>query len=86
MKYTRIYADSDGETHFQDVEEETEIKGAAPTATFDAGKTRPASECFLASLPAGYSSDFHPAPKRFIIPVLAGEMETTVSDGEVRRF
>ena len=86
MKYIRIYADSDGETHFEDVEEETQKVEIAPTAIFDVGKTRPASECFWAIFPAGYSDDFHKPPKRHIIPILAGELETTVSDGEVRRF
>ena len=86
MKYIGIYADSDGETHFEDVEEETRKIEIAPTAIFDIGQTRPASECFWAIPPAGHSADFHPPPKRFIVPILAGEMEITVSDGEVRRF
>jgi len=86
LKYTRIYADSDGETHFEDVEEETQKMEIAPTAIIDIGETRPASECSWASFPAGYSDDFHPVPMRFLIPILAGEVETTVSDGEVRRF
>ena len=86
MRYTRIYADSDGETHFEDVEEETQKVEIAPTAIIDIGETRPASECSLASFPPGYSDEFHPNLKRYIVPILAGEMEMTVSDGEVRRF
>ena len=86
MKYTRIYADSDGETHFEDVEEETQKVEIAPTAIIDIGETRPASECSWASFPPGCSDDFHPVPYRMIIPILAGVVETTVSDGEVRRF
>ena len=86
MKYTRIYADSDGETHFEDAEEETQKVEIAPTAIIDLGKTRPASECSLASFPPGYSDDFHPNPYRMIVPIRSGEIETTVSDGEVRRF
>ena len=86
MKYTRIYADSDGETHFEDIEEETQKVEIAPTAIIDLGKTRPVSECSWASFPPSYSDDFHPVPYRMIIPILTGEVETTVSDGEVRRF
>ena len=86
MRYTRIYADSDGETHFEDVEGETQKVEIAPTAIIDIGETRPASECSWASFPPGYSDDFHPPPKRVIVPILAGEVEMTVSDGEVRRF
>ena len=86
MRYTRIYADSDGETHFEDVEEETQKVEIAPTAILDVGKPRPASEVSWASFPPGYSDDFHPTPYRMFLPILAGEAETTVSDGEVRRF
>ena len=33
MKYTRIYGDSNGETHFEDVEEETQQTEIAPTVS-----------------------------------------------------
>ena len=86
MRYAGIYADSDGKTHFEDVEEETRKLEIAPTTIIDIGETRPASECSWASFPPGYLDDFHPVPYRMIIPILAGEIETTVSDGEVRQF
>jgi hypothetical protein len=86
MKYTRIYADFDGETHFEDVEEKTQKTETAPTAFLNLTKPKPASECFLASIPPGYTDDFHPPPKRFVFTILTGEFETTVSDGKVRRF
>lgn len=34
----------------------------------------------------GYVNDGHPAPRRQFVLVSAGEVEVTVSDGEVRRF
>jgi quercetin dioxygenase-like cupin family protein len=38
------------------------------------------------SSPAGWQGDWHPAPRRQVMFVLAGELEVRVSDGEVRRF
>ena len=62
MKYTRVYADSAGETHFADVEEETRQLELAASAVFGVTKNRPASNVFLAELPQGYSDDFHSRP------------------------
>ena len=86
MRYTRIYADSADETHFEDVEEDSQQVELAPTAVFGVTKSRPASNVFLANLPSGYSDDFHPPPVRYLVAILHGEFDTTVSDGEVRRF
>jgi hypothetical protein len=86
MKYTRIYGDSDGETHFKDVEEETQKTETSPSSFLNLTKPKLSSECFLASLPQAYTDDFHPPPKRFMFTILKGELETTVCDGEVRRF
>ena len=86
MKYTRCYADSAGETHFEDVEEETQQVELAPSAVFGVTKNRPASNVFLTNWPPGYADDFHPAPGRYLFALLQGEFDTTVSDGEVRRF
>jgi len=45
-----------------------------------------ASNVFLAEVPANYTDDFHPPPQRFLVALIKGEFETTVSDGSVRRF
>jgi len=86
MKYTRLYADADGETHFEDVEEESQQVELAPTAVFGVTKNRPASNVFLTNLPPGYIDDFHSSPVRYLVAFLQGEIDQTVSDGEVRRF
>jgi hypothetical protein len=83
MQYTRLYAGSDGETHFEDLEM------AAPN--------RPGSGEQSAVLPAkafqvqrtvGESSvsDWHTAPRRQYIIQLSAGTEREVSDGEVRQF
>ncbi len=87
MKYTRVYADSELETHFEDVEVEYEQTQFAPGIPL-LGLTEPksASDTFFVSFPIGYSDDYHPAPRRVLFVVLTGELEVTVSDGEVREF
>ena len=37
-------------------------------------------------LEAGYSGDWHPAPRRQFDFILSGRIELTASDGEVRSF
>lgn len=82
MRVTRVYADTEGESHFADVD--------IPLA--DRGPLGSMSEC----LPAhgvifrenepGYDLDWHCAPRRQYIVLLDGEIELKVSDGETRRF
>lgn len=86
MNYTRIYADADGETHYEDVEEESKVSEIAPGASIAISNRSAASSVFFADLSLGYTSDFHPPPQKSFVAVLAGEMETVVSDGEKRRF
>ena len=86
MKYTRIYGDSNRETHFEDVAEETQQTEIAPTVIMALTRRRSASNVFFVCVPSTYSDDFHSAPKRFIVAMLSGEFETTVSDDEVQRF
>jgi len=38
------------------------------------------------SSPSEWFGDWHPAPRRQFIFMLAGELEVEVSDGEVRKF
>jgi hypothetical protein len=38
------------------------------------------------TMPSGWFGDWHPSPERQFFFQLAGEIETEVSDGEVRRF
>ncbi|MEW6614323.1 MAG: cupin domain-containing protein [Thermodesulfobacteriota bacterium] len=87
MKYTRIYADSSGESHFEDVEVEIkEVNFAPPAPPVNLSSFNPASQyCFLES-PAGWYGDWHPTPQRQLFFFLSGEIEIEVSDGEIRQF
>lgn len=85
MKYTRIYTDADGETHFEDIAPEMVTEryaGAAwlvsaPMAVRDLRLRRVTTE---------FPDEPHVAPRRQIVVTLAGEAEVEVSDGETRRF
>lgn len=87
MKYVRVYTDSNGETHFEDIEVEfTNVEFAPPAPLLNVSALTPASKFGFLSAPPGWFGDWHPAPKRQFIFYLAGEIEAEVSDGEVRRF
>jgi oxalate decarboxylase/phosphoglucose isomerase-like protein (cupin superfamily) len=46
----------------------------------------PATRWAFFEIPSGWEGDWPPTPRRQIFFWLAGEVEITVSDGEVRRF
>lgn len=87
MKYTRIYSDASGESHFEDVE--TELAPAnfvASAPPMDLSAPVPATQFGFINTATGWSSDWHPAPGRNFFFILSGEWEVTTSDGETRRF
>jgi quercetin dioxygenase-like cupin family protein len=82
MKYTRIYADANGESHFEDVEVEMN------TAPYNTGTI---SEMFAARgvmfrVSPDYFVDWHNAPRRQFVVNITGTLEVTASDGNKRRF
>src|SRR3954451_14714366 len=84
---TRLYSDSSGESHFDDVE----INFAAVDYTRSApplnlSDITDATSVRFMEAPAGWSSNWHTSPARTFFIVLSGEWEVTVSDGESRRF
>ncbi len=87
MTYTRVYADKDGESHFEDVEIEMNFVDFAPPAPpLNISKFSKAGNFGFLNAPPGWVGDWHPAPKRQILFYLQGEIEAEVSDGEIRRF
>jgi len=83
MTYTRIYADSNGETHLQDVSVKmTASDHASMMSEMVAAK----GVVFRVSKSDEYFIDWHNAPRRQFVVNLSGEVEITVSDGEKRRF
>ena len=87
MKYTRVYADASGESHFEDVEVKlAPVDFAPPAPPLNLSAFTPATRFGFLSAPPGWFGDWHPTPKRQILFYLKGEIEAEVSDGEVRRF
>ncbi|HZO80910.1 MAG TPA: hypothetical protein VFB33_04375 [Candidatus Binataceae bacterium] len=82
MKYTRIYADANGESHFEDVEIETK---AAPHNTGVISQMF-AARGVMFRLSPDYFVDWHNAPRRQFVVNVTGSVEITVSDGDRRVF
>ncbi len=87
MRYTRIWTDDDGESHFEDVDVPMSSAVYAPPApAFDLTEAFAASRVLFFSLPVGFFGDWHPAPRSQFTLILGGQLEVQASDGEVRRM
>jgi mannose-6-phosphate isomerase-like protein (cupin superfamily) len=91
MKYTRIYTDANGESHFEGVEVQfQEVDFAPPAPPLNLSSFNPAAQYGFVTFPADryheWQDSWHPTPQRQIFFVLSGVGELEVSDGEVRRF
>lgn len=87
ITYSRLYADADGESHFEDIEIDLASSDYAPPAPpLDLSSFTPATQFGFMRAPARWASDWHPSSARNVFFVLTGEWEITASDGEQRRF
>ncbi|MBN1213432.1 MAG: cupin domain-containing protein [candidate division Zixibacteria bacterium] len=87
MKYTRLYSDADGKSHFEDVELEFhDVDFAPPAPPLDISTFGEVETCSLLKAAPGWKGDWHPAPFRQLHFYLSGEVEAQVSDGERRRI
>jgi len=85
--YVRLYADADGETHFEDVELAVEERSTATGARTAVSAAIPVEGLiFRRVLDDGDADSPHNAPYPVFIITLAGEAEVTTSDGERRVF
>jgi len=87
LPYVRVFSDAEGESHFEDAELPfTLVDFAPPAPPVSVSEAMAANAVAVISSAAGWHGDWHPAPRRQLMIVLAGELEVRVSDGEVRRF
>jgi len=87
MKYTVLYTDGEGESHFKDIDAAfTQVDFAPPAPPVGLTQFLDANKIVFFQIPAGWFGDWHPAPKNQFFCCLKGEAELTASDGEIRRF
>jgi hypothetical protein len=82
MKIHRLYADKNGESHFEDVQVEFKESPAAGRLS----ARHPATGIIFREVQPDYDLDWHPAPRRQYIVNLDAGVEITASDGEKRRI
>ena len=87
-RFTRLFADEDGETHFEDLEVLLKPRGPEPLAgRLFAADFLPVSSSFWLGAPGDWPGEaFHPSARRQIFCTVEGEYEVTASDGTVRCF
>jgi hypothetical protein len=87
LKYTVLYTDIEGKSHFKDVEVGFKAVNFAPPAPpVDLSSYLEASQLVFFKIPKGWYGDWHPAPKQQFFCCLKGKVELTAGDGEKRFF
>lgn len=87
LTFVRVFSDESGESHFAEDQIDFDLADyAPPAAPISISDVKSADGVVFLSSPPGWRGDFHPAPRRQFIIMLAGELEVEVSDGETRRF
>src|SRR5438874_1279803 len=85
--FTRLYADSAGESHFEDLTEQLKLVDLIPSAPpLHLSDSSPSTHFSFFGAPADWQSEWHPSANRNLFLVVSGEWEVTASDGETRRF
>jgi hypothetical protein len=86
-RYTRLYADASGESHFADVDAELNLVDFAPSSPqLGVSEYKPAERAAFLGGPTGWSGDWHVSSSRNLFVVISGEWEIEASDGTVRLF
>ena len=82
MRIHNLYEDSNGVSHFRDIEVEwVEQRGVSKLS-----KRMPATGIIFRKTEGNYNVDWHPAPRRQYIINLDAGVQLTASDGETRRI
>lgn len=87
MTYSRVSVDTDGATHFQDSPVVMVAGVYVPGIPLvDSAPPLWVKTLTFSRVEPGYTSDWHPAPRRQFVFLISGGLEVTVSDGETRFF
>lgn len=85
MKFYKLFADSAGESHWQDIEVTLAERVFAPPAqAIETSAAEPARQLLFLRLRAGWNEPVHPTPVRQKLICVAGSVRVTASDGETR--
>lgn len=82
MTITRVYADGDGDSHFE--EREIPLRDAGPIGRLS--EPVATKSLILRENPPNYDYDWHVAPQRQFVVLLDGVIEIETSDGARRTF
>ena len=82
MKIVRLYTGADNESHFEDIEVETESSRRRPGVS----ALQPAHGIMFRSAPPSHLSNYHSVPRRQYVITLSGQVEIETGDGTIRRF
>ena len=87
IKCTRLYADAEGESHFEDIEfDMASVQFAPPAPALDVSDPIEAEHFAWMRFPEGWDNVPHLSPRRQLFIVLAGEIEVRTSTGQTRVF
>jgi len=87
MKYTRIYADATGESHFEDVMVHfSPVEYAPPAMPINMSAPFKSERTIMCSIPSEWLGDWHPSPHKQFFMQTSGRLEVETSDGEKRNF
>jgi hypothetical protein len=87
MKYVRLHADKNGDTHFADATialDEADYRPPAPLAFVSHAYQTDGMQ--FVRLPSGWAADSIQVPKKQFLICLKGHLEVTASDGKTRSF
>jgi hypothetical protein len=86
-KYTRLFADGAGASHFEEVEMDlTAVNFSSSGPPLLVSEFFPAKQSAFFGAPAGWMSDWHVTLSRNLFVVISGAWEIQASDGTVRSF
>jgi hypothetical protein len=87
-RYTRLYADAEGESHFEEVETDLlPVDFAPPAPPLQVATLFPAARCSFVGADPDWGGDVpHPAPRRQFFCTMRGEYAVIASDGTIRHF
>jgi quercetin dioxygenase-like cupin family protein len=82
MAIFRVYAGTDGQSHFEDVTPRLESRGDQS----DAAELIPGSGIMIRRFDPKRSNPWHHAPGRYAVFTLSGAVDIEIGDGTVRRL